>query len=106
MQAEYHGFGVTLKPSKLTPVNGKAIQAAVQHVLYTPSFMVRQLSIICHHQHRNICALLRSHATNQAVAQQSEAGIFSTIAQYTHSMLCRSTEFPGFMVRLRGAVAS
>lgn len=42
MQAEYHGFGLTVKPSKLFPVNGKAVQDAVQHVLHTPAFKVKQ----------------------------------------------------------------
>ncbi|DBB07554.1 TPA: hypothetical protein ACH3X3_009010 [Trebouxia sp. C0006] len=36
--AEYHGFGVTTKPSKLTAMNGRVLADAIQHVLNTPSF--------------------------------------------------------------------
>ncbi len=40
IQAEYHGFGVTIMPSKLTAMNGRLVEGAIQHVLNTPSLKV------------------------------------------------------------------
>ena len=40
MQAAYHGIGITVTPDKLTPVNGKPLQVALQKVLHEPQFKV------------------------------------------------------------------
>ncbi|KAL0052620.1 hypothetical protein WJX82_004873 [Trebouxia sp. C0006] len=38
-KAVYHGFGITVLPSKLDPVNGKPIQEAVTSILHNPAFL-------------------------------------------------------------------
>ncbi len=40
IQAEYHGFGLTVDPSKLSRVNSKPLQAALTCILEEPSFTV------------------------------------------------------------------
>lgn len=40
LQGEYHGFGLTVDPSKLSPVNSKPLQAALMRILTEPSFTV------------------------------------------------------------------
>ena len=39
-QAEYHGFGLTVDPSKLSPVNSKPLKAALMRILDEPAFTV------------------------------------------------------------------
>ncbi len=41
VQAEYHGIALTVNPDKLTPVNGKPLQQALERVLAEPVFKVR-----------------------------------------------------------------
>ncbi|KAL0022994.1 hypothetical protein WJX79_004166 [Trebouxia sp. C0005] len=38
-KAVYHGFGITVLPSKLDPMNGKPIQEAVTRLLHDPAFL-------------------------------------------------------------------
>ena len=40
LQAEYHGFGLTVNPSKLSPVNSKPLKAALMRILDEPAFTV------------------------------------------------------------------
>lgn len=40
LQPEYHGFGVTVTPNRLSPVNGKAIQEAITQVMTDSAFQV------------------------------------------------------------------
>lgn len=40
LQAAYHGIGITVTPDKLTPVNGKPLQQALEKVLMEPAFHV------------------------------------------------------------------
>ena len=41
LQAVYHGFGITVLPSALVPMNGKPIEDALTRVLQEPAFVVR-----------------------------------------------------------------
>ncbi len=40
LQAVYHGFGVTVEPSQLTPISGAPVADAMADVLAEPSFTV------------------------------------------------------------------
>ena len=40
VQAEYHGFGVTVLPAQLVPVSREPIYNAVSRVLSEPAFLV------------------------------------------------------------------
>lgn len=40
LQAKYHGIALTVNPDKLTPVNGKPLQQAIERVLHDPIFKV------------------------------------------------------------------
>lgn len=43
LQAKYHGIALTVNPDKLTPVNGKPLEQAIETVLRDPIFKVRRL---------------------------------------------------------------
>ncbi len=67
--AVYHGFGTTILPLKLDPVNGKPIQEAVTSILHVPAFLVSfslrrmlhlpcmplTLPLICQHLYQAHC---------------------------------------------------
>lgn len=40
LQPEYHGFGVTVNPNKLSPVSGRPVQEALTKVMTDPAFQV------------------------------------------------------------------
>lgn len=40
LQPEYHGFGVTVSPNKLSPVSGRPVQEALTKVMTDPAFQV------------------------------------------------------------------
>ena len=40
LQTEYHGFGVTVSPNKLSPVSGKPIQEALTKIMSDSAFQV------------------------------------------------------------------
>ena len=42
VQAEYHGFGVTVQPHSLIPVSKTPIQNAVSKILTDPAYLVSQ----------------------------------------------------------------
>jgi len=46
LQAKYHGIALTVNPDKLTPVNGKPLQQAIERVLQDPIFKVWHLKQI------------------------------------------------------------
>ncbi len=46
LQAKYHGIALTVNPDKLTPVNGKPLQQAIETVLHNPIFKVWHLKQI------------------------------------------------------------
>jgi len=43
LQAKHHGIALTVNSDKLTPVNGKPLQQAIERVLHDPIFKVWHL---------------------------------------------------------------
>lgn len=40
LQAEFHGFGLSLNPARLDPVDKRPVQDALKRLLHDPSFEV------------------------------------------------------------------